>query len=136
MTCSPTTMTPAPITVTRGESRTIRVTVRDTTKALVDLTGGKAWFTVKERTEDVTPLIRKRNLAAGGADTEILILVPQTDADKKGKFEIYLLPGDTSCLKPGVLYVCDAWVELAGKRYNVVKKRTFTIDDAVTTDFT
>jgi hypothetical protein len=134
MTCS-TTSTTGTITITRGENRTIRVTVRDTNKALVDLTGAKVWFTVKERIEDVTPLIRKRNLAAGGADAEILILIPQADADKKGKFEIYLLPTDTECLKSGVSYVCDAWVELVGKRYNVVKKRTFVIEDAVTTDF-
>lgn len=134
MTCSATTTT-GTITVTRGESRTIRVTVRDVDKALVNLTGAKVWFTVKDRIESITPLIRKRNITAGGADAEILITAPQTDADKKGKFEIYLLPTDTECIKPGVTYVCDAWVELAGKRYNVIKKRSFVIDDAVTTNF-
>jgi len=128
--------TTSTITVTRGENRTIRVTVRDAAKALVNITGAKAWFTVKERIESVTPLIRKRNLAAGGADVQILITLPQTDADKTGKFEIYLLPADFECLKYGVMYICDAWIELAGKRYQVIKKRPFVIDGAVTTDFT
>jgi hypothetical protein len=133
MTCS--TTTTGTITLTRGEDRTIRVTVRDVDKALVDIAGGKVWFTVKARVEDVTSLIRKRNLAAGGADAQILITLPQTGTDK-GRLEIYILPADTECLKSDVTYVCDAWLELAGKRYNIVKRRAFAIEDAVTTDFT
>jgi hypothetical protein len=129
------TSTTSPITIVRGESKTFQVTVKDKNKAAVDLTGSKVWFTVKERIEDVTPVIAKRNLAAGGSATEIEILLPQTNG-QKGKLNIYLVPSDTACLKTDHSYVFDVWVELtSGKRYQVIKKRTFTIEDAVTTVF-
>jgi hypothetical protein len=133
-TCA-TTGSTSPITIVRGESKTFQVTVKDKNKTNVDLTGSKVWFTVKERIEDVTPVISKRNLAAGGSNAQIEILLPQTNGNK-GKLNIYLVPSDTACLKTDHSYVFDVWVELtSGKRYQVIKKRTFIIEEAVTTVF-
>ncbi len=136
MTCATTSST-TPITVTKGESKTLRVTVKDSiTKLPVDLTGCKVWFTVKVRVEDVGAVITKRNLAAGGDDTQIEILLPQTGTDK-GRFLIYLLSADTACLDANLTYICDVWIELtSGKRYAVIKKRSFVVEAAVTTVFT
>jgi hypothetical protein len=123
------------LTIDRGASKTFLITVLDNNNAQVDLTGALVWFTVKERLEDVTPVISKRNLAAGGDNAQALVLLPQTGTTK-GQFEIYLVPSDTACLKTDHSYVFDIWVELtSGKRYQVVKKRTFIIEEAVTTVF-
>ncbi len=128
--------TPSSITITRGESKTLRVTVYDRNKAVVDLTGSKVWFTVKERLEDVVSIISKRNLAAGGDDTQIEIILPQTGANK-GRLYIFLLPDDTACLSSDTTYVFDVWIELpGGQRYAVIKRRSFTVDPSVTTSFT
>lgn len=135
MTCATTSSTV--LSVVKGESKTFRVTVKDSiTKLPIDLTGCKAWFTVKIRVEDVAAVIAKKNLAAGGSDQQIEILLPQTGTDK-GRLLIYLLPADTACLLTDISYVCDVWIELTnGKRYSVIKKRAFEIEPAVTTVFT
>ena len=122
--------------VTRGESKTYRVTVRDAQKNPVDLTGAKVWFSVKNRVEDLSPIIGKRNLAAGGVDGQILITLPQTGTSL-GQMQIFLDPADTAGLDPCASYVCDVWVQFtSGKRYQVIKNRGFRIEPAVTTIFT
>lgn len=136
MSCVDPQAVPLPIKVTRGESKTFLMTVRDSNKQPVDLTGGKVWFTVKNRVEDVGAIISKKNLAAGGVDGQILITLPQTLA-AIGQAQIFLDPADTAGLDPEASYWCDAWVQLtSGKRYQVLSNRPFKIDPAVTTVFT
>lgn len=138
MTCASTsaTVAGAPITITRGESRTFLMTVRDIKKQPVDITGAKVWFSVKNRIEDVALIIGKRNLAAGGVDGQILITLPQLGASL-GQAMIFIDHADTALLDPDESYVCDVWVQLTtGKLYQVVKNRKFQINPAVTTLFT
>jgi hypothetical protein len=126
----------APLTVTRGESKTFLMTVRArSTKAPVDITGAKVWFSVKNRVEDVALIIAKRNLAAGGVDGQILITLPQVGASL-GQAMIFLDHADTASLDPEASYVCDVWIQLTtSKMYQVVKNRKFRIDPSVTTSF-
>lgn len=134
MTCDSASASNA-IHVVRGESKTLEVTVKDTTGSLVDVTGTKVWFTVKRRIEDVATIITKKNAAAGGAAAQALVTLPQTGTSK-GKFQVYLLPADTAALSPAVAYVCDVWIEMAsGKRYQVARTRSFVVDPAVTVVF-
>mgnify|MGYP001251262186 CR=1 FL=1 len=136
MTCVTCATQQAGIAVTRGESKTFLMTVRDSKKVPVDITGAKVWFTVKNRIEDVAAVIAKRNLAAGGVDGQILITIPQIGATL-GQVQIFLDPADTAGLDPCASYICDVWVQLiTGKRYQVIKNRAFRIDPAVTTSFT
>lgn len=123
------------ITVVRGANKTLLMTVRDGNKQPVDLTGAKVWFTVKHRIEDVAACISKKNLLAGGVDGQILILLPQTGA-QKGQAKIFLVPADTAGMDPAESYWCDAWVQLAtGEKYQVVSNRPFKVEPAVTTSF-
>lgn len=134
MMCSTTATTTASLSVVRGESKTYEVTVRDAAKQTVDLTGAKVWFTVKERLEDISPVISKRNVAAGGSALEAEV-TPQTGTTK-GKLRIYLTPSDSANLDTTKTYVCDVWIELtSGKRHQVIKRRAFVVDPAVTTVF-
>lgn len=117
--------------ITKGDNRTLKLTVVDAAGARQDLTGFKIYFTLKKRYEDVTPLISKRSAAAGGDASQIDIVVPQTGAIK-GKANIYLLPADTACLELGT-YVCDVVIEdLAGVRTTVVAEREVVIGPRVT----
>ena len=126
---------PPPVRVTRGATKTFLLTVIDANNEPVDLTDGKAWFTVKNRLEDAAAIIRKRNAAAGGVDGQILITVPQT-APNIGQAQIFLVPADTLGLDPNEAYVCDAWVQLSGgQQYQVISNRQFIIEPAVTTNF-
>lgn len=123
------------ITVVRGANKTLLMTVRDSNKQPVDLTGAKVWFTVKNRIEDVAACISKKNLLAGGVDGQILVLLPQTGA-QKGQAKIFLVPADTAGMDPDESYWCDAWVQLAtGEKYQVVSNRPFKVESAVTTSF-
>lgn len=96
------------------------------TQAPEDITGAKIWMTVKERTSDTDDqaLIRKRNTAAGGSDSQIKII----DAPG-GKAEIYLVPDDSTALNPGT-YIYDVQITLAsGKTYTITRdKITFKED--------
>jgi hypothetical protein len=125
----------AALTVTRGESKTFLITVLDSKKQPVDITGAKIWFSVKNRIEDAALIIGKRNLAAGGVDGQILITLPQTGASI-GQATIFIFPADTASLDPCESYICDVWLQpLTGGLYQVVKNRKFLIAPAVTTQF-
>lgn len=119
------------VSLVRGEDRTIELVVTDSTIAnadqRVDLTFASVWMTVRARSDSGTPLILKRNQAAGGASSQILVLLPQ-DSSNLGHVQIYLVPDDTARLKPGV-YVYDIWTETAGgKRYAVISRSTLRIE--------
>ena len=86
----------------------------------------KIWFTVKDRTsdEDSQAHIMKRNTAAGGSDSEILVTNPTG-----GAMEVYLVPADSVDMNPGT-YQYDVQVILAnGKTYTIVRSQiTFKED--------
>lgn len=148
--------TPAsPIHVARGASKVLLFTVRvdpvtgELTSAIAgldqgaapgspaDLTGAKVWFTVKNRVEDLTTLLAKRNVAAGGVDNQVLVVSPQTGI-ALGQFRVLLDPADTSALLPAA-YWCDTFVQMPGgppvNRQQVDANRQLVVDPAITTNF-
>lgn len=139
MTCgTPEAATP-PLRATRGASAAWLFTVKSaSSNQVIDVTGAKVWFTVKNRVEDVAAVVAKRNTAAGGVDNQVLIIVPQTGI-ALGRFKVFLDPADTSLLDPNASYWCDAFVQLPGgppvKRRQVMRNRRLVIDPAVTTVF-
>lgn len=145
----------APIHVARGASKVLTFTVRADplsgdmsaaisgldpagSGALVDLTGAKVWFTVKNRLEDPGALFAKRNAAAGGVDNQVLVVVPQTGI-ALAQFRVILDPADTSPIDPWCALWCDAFVQMPGgppiNRQQVAANRQLVIDPAVTTNF-
>lgn len=120
------------VTITKGANKSFLLTVVDENGAAADLAGAKIWVTVKHRQSDAVPVISKRNTAAGGGDTEVVVSSPST----LGKATVLFVPTDTSPLSNLQAYEIDAWVELAtGKRYQVVAPEAFTIDPTITTTF-
>ena len=144
------------IHVTRGASKILLFTVRanpitgEMTASIsgldqapaagtpVDLTGAKVWFTIKNRVEDPAPLVTKRNVAAGGVDNQVLVVVPQVGI-AVGQFRVLLDVADTTPLDPGAAYWCDAFVQMPGgppvNRQQVSRNRQLAIDPAITTAF-
>lgn len=138
MSCSRAATAPTPLHVVRGASKAFLVTVSRAAGGPVDLSGARIWFTVKNRVEDVAPVIVKRNLAAGGVDNQVLISTPQTGINL-GQFTVYIDPADTSGLSPSESYWCDIFVQLPGgppiNRQQVLRNTSFVVDPAVTTAF-
>lgn len=118
-------------TIPRGATLTVRFNVKDQDGNQVDLTGGKAWLTARERYESETAVISKRNTAAGGADAEALIIVPQLGATK-GRVEYYLASADTSKRAIGSSFPYDAWVQIPSGSTYQVGIGTITVGPAVT----
>jgi hypothetical protein len=109
------------------DDRTLDVSANyESDGSVVNLTGAKVWFTVKDRTSDADAQahIMKRNAAAGGSDSEILITNPTG-----GAIEIYLVPADTENMNPGT-YQYDVQVILSnGKTYTIARSQiTFKED--------
>jgi hypothetical protein len=107
----------------RGTSKTFILEVTDEAGDVVNLTGCTIYFTVKERLEEVNPLIQKKSSDA----MEIDIYDPTG-----GKAKIYLNPADTQALalKPRTF---DVWVVLSsGKRYVVIPPSDFVLKPSVT----
>ena len=112
------------ISIVKGVSKTLRLTVTDDDGARVDLTGATIYFCVKKTKADLTLEI------ALVSPTNIVILA-QTGATL-GQADIDLLPGDTSGLPVGQ-HVYDVWVEQSGgDRHAVVKPSSFFIEPSVT----
>lgn len=121
----------SPLKITQGEHKTLRVTVKDANKQLQNLNGWQMFFTLKKRYDDVTPLILKRSTLAGGDDTQIVFVLPQSGTTK-GLARIFLLPSDSTTLEVGD-YVCDCWaVDPGGIRTTIVAEKQFTIGPRVT----
>lgn len=115
------------VTTFLRDDRTLEVSANyEHDGSVVDLTGAKIWFTVKDRTsdEDSEAHIMKRNTAAGGSDSEILVTNPTG-----GALEVYLVPADSTDMNPGT-YQYDVQVILAnGKTYTIVRSQiTFKED--------
>jgi hypothetical protein len=112
------------VSVTRGTSKTLVLTVKDKEGDPVNLTGATIYFSVKRDEEDVgNPLIQKISTNS----TEIEIPNP-TD----GIAKIYLQPSDTQNFDV-TQYKFDVWmVSAIGKRFVVVKTSIFNVEAAVT----
>lgn len=112
------------LTIVRGTSRTLALTVKDGDGNAVDLTGARVVMTVKCRVKDVDPVIQKDS---DNGVSEVEITGPLA-----GTAKIYLQPGDTQTLDPGP-YVFDIWVILtSGSRHLVVGPGKFNVVPGVT----
>lgn len=119
-----------PLTILRGSSKTLLLTVKDKAKALVNLDGAKVFFTIKRTIDSDDFEVRKTT-----ADPAEAVLLAQS-GDTLGQAQIFLTPTDTINLDPARDYVYDVWVELtSGKRYAVIKPSALNIRRAVTEDF-
>jgi hypothetical protein len=99
------------ISIFRGDSTSIQCTVCDSAGDIFNLTGtSEITFTVKEREDDTVALFTK-TLGAG----EISISSPET----LGFFIVTIASADTKLLSGIKIYDCQ--VEIAGKKYTVVK---------------
>lgn len=110
--------------VPRGTSKTLELTVTDLDCKIIDITGGKVVFSVKEDLGDQNPLIQKTT----DVPSEALITKP-----REGLAEIFLIPDDTHNLDPRADYIYDVWViQASGDRFVVIPPSTFKITDTVT----
>jgi len=119
-----------PLTILRGSSKTLELTVRDKNKDLVNLTGAKIFFTIKRSIEATSELVRKTS------DTPAEAVLLAQSGDTLGQAQIFLSPSDTIGATPARDYYYDVWVELvSGKRYPVIKPSQLDLRRAVTEDF-
>jgi len=113
----------------KGDSKNLIVTVVDGSGIAVNLTNYLVIFSMKANKKDTAYITQKKNLNAGGSESEIAMTDPT-----HGKVTIILLPADTSGLRnSGSDYVYD--VEI--RNGNVVKTvidSTITLLDEVTTN--
>jgi hypothetical protein len=117
--------TPNALTLVRGTSKTIELTVLDGVGAAFNLTNATLWFTVKKFITDEIFVIQKRSTDA----TEI-----EVTSAREGKASIYLLPSDTFNLSVRE-YTFDIWVVIPpplGAQYLVVGPSTLELQDSVT----
>ena len=111
------------LTLVRGTTKTIALTVLDEAGDAFDLTGATIWFTMKKVIADEAFVVQKKS----DVSTEIAIMVA-----KEGTCEIYLLPADTQLLDVRE-YVFDIWVvTAAGARYLVSGPSTLELQNSVT----
>lgn len=111
------------ISIVRGTSKTLQVTVTKADGTYYDITGGKLVFTVKRALYEDVPLIQKLTTdAAQGVLTK----------PREGIAEFYLEPRDTNGLNPQN-YIFDVWLITAtGDRYVVVAEAVLAITPGVT----
>ena len=106
------------VTMTRGTSKTLALSVTRDDGSVPNLTGAKIAFTLKAAITDDRVVVVKTS----SKPSEVWITDPGG-----GKAEIYLIPGDTKNL-PIRQYVYDIWVQLAaGERYAVVPPTTLDL---------
>lgn len=111
------------ISVYKGASKLLELTVVSGSNQPVNINGAKLWFTVKRSITDMAPLFQKRSTVTG----EIDITAPDV-----GRVQITLLPSDTAALDART-YVFDVWIELAsGARYVLIPPSDFKVERAVT----
>ena len=111
------------VTVVRGSSKTLTLTVKDSDGGPLDLTGSTIYFTVKKREKDEDALIQKIS-----TDSAQIDIPNPTD----GIAKITINPADTSSLATGK-YKFDVWVVLSGgDRVVVVLPSVFEVVAGVT----
>lgn len=108
--CSCSSTSSAASRMFKGDDRTFRLTVKDQTCQIVDLTGSSLIFTVKAFATDPTPAIQKSSMVAG----EIDIIDPVN-----GVAEINILPSDTANLETGQ-YVFDIQLTTAASKIHTL----------------
>jgi hypothetical protein len=111
------------ITILRGESKTLKLTVTNPDSTPLNLTGGRIVFTVKGNALDAIPLLQKTT------DNSSQALITSATG---GLAEIYMIPGDTKTLSIKE-YVFDVWLILGGKQYPIVPPSTLNLQPGVTT---
>jgi len=112
------------ISVYKGASKLLLLTVVAADGTPVSINGAKLWFTVKRAIQDPLPVFQKQSTNPA----EIAIVAPDV-----GKAEISILPSDTQAITAG-LYVFDVWIELAsGDRYVLIPPSDFKVERTVTT---
>lgn len=111
------------LTVIRGTTKTLKVTVTKPDGSYFDITGGRLVFTVKCSIFDDLPTLQKlTTIPAQGAVT-----IP-----RQGIAEFYLIPADTQGMKPRE-YLFDVWlITASGDRFCVVPQSTFVVQPGVT----
>lgn len=111
------------VTIVRGASKKLALTVQDENDSPVDLTGSRLVFTLKTSLASEHPLLVKTS----DDDSQILITSPTA-----GLAEVYILPADTKGLEPGQ-YVFDIWlIDSDSNHYPVTKPVLLTVQAAVT----
>lgn len=111
------------VTVIRGSSKTLELTVTDANGTAVDLTDARVVMTVKCKVEDRDWLIQKTTDDA----LQAVITAPRS-----GIARIFLVPADTQNLDPKQ-YVFDVWTVLSnGRRFAVVQPSVFEVTAGVT----
>jgi len=100
------------VTVIRGSSKTLRVTVQDSSETPIDISGSTVFFSAKEKVSDTVALISKNSTNPA----EIALTDPTN-----GVAEIYLVPSDTQSLDSGRL-LYDVWIVLvSGARHSIIQ---------------
>jgi hypothetical protein len=111
------------ITIYRGQSKTLGVTIVTTDNKPVDITGGTIIMTVKESVDAAVPLIRKTS----DVSTQVVVVSP-----REGKAQIFLVPADTQHLTIKQ-YIFDVWLLTADdKQYPVILPSVFDLKPGVT----
>lgn len=96
----------------------------------VDLTGARAYFTVRHRIDDVAPILLKRSTGAGGSDAEIELLDQTT---YPGQYGIKGLASDTKNLRYDKMYLWDTWIVLPnGDTGQVIGPAPFAVTPSIT----
>ena len=89
-----------------GNSRRVKIIIRDAvTKAAVDITGDKFYFTVKDSV----------NLEDSDAEVQSSVVAPADDNSTNGIAIIPVSVADTSAVTPGSYYYDIAWLKLASE---------------------
>jgi hypothetical protein len=128
-----------PVEIVQGSSKTFNL-------AIIDVDTGDAynadpplqiWCTLKERFEDLQPLILKQTANAGGSTLQISPIDPQSGTtngvSNLGRAQIFFLPTDTAKLKVAKIYWIDVWVVTStGEERPIVKRRRAIIGPRVT----
>jgi hypothetical protein len=108
-----------------GNSRNIKVTIRDkVTKAVIDVSGDKFYFTVKDSVDVVD----------SDADLQVSAVAPADTNSQNGIAIIPVLSGDTSSVVPGTYNYDIVWLKLTsapGER-DTLQQGTVDFSQAVT----
>lgn len=111
------------LSIVRGTTKTVLLTVRSADGTATNLTGGKLVLTVKEALYDDLPLIQKLTTDPAQA----VITKP-----REGLVEFYFVPADTQGLVPKA-YLFDVWfITETGDRYAVVPPTQFLVQAGIT----
>lgn len=107
----------------RGNTRTYTFTCKDEDGVVVDITGSKVWFTVKEDEDlddagDTQAVFQRKNATAGGSSGEVEMSDPTN-----GEFKVYVVGSNTASAEPGNYWFDAKVVTAAGNAYTVTKGR-------------